>query len=143
MTPEGKFLDPLADKVLVLSAFSSFAFLDIIEFWMVGLIMFRDLFVTGLRMVIENKGFSMVTSFIAKTKTTVQYIIIIFTLFILGIKGLSTTWAKTTVEVVAEYSLIYNFTFFITFFTVLTGLTYLFDNRQTIQRFVKKENIEI
>ena len=143
MTPEGKFLDPLADKVLVLSAFSSFAFLDIIEFWMVGLIMFRDLFVTGLRMVIENKGFSMVTSFIAKTKTTVQYIIIIFTLFILGIKGLSTTWAKTTVEVVAEYSLIYNFTFFITFFTVLTGLTYLFDNRQTIQRFVKKENIEV
>ena len=143
MTPEGKFLDPLADKVLVLSAFSSFAFLDIIEFWMVGLIMFRDLFVTGLRMVIENKGFSMVTSFIAKTKTTVQYIIIIFTLFILGIKGLSTTWAKTTVEVVAEYSLIYNFTFFITFFTVLTGLTYLFDNRKTIQRFVKKENIEV
>ena len=143
MTPEGKFLDPLADKVLVLSAFSSFAFLDIIEFWMVGLIMFRDLFVTGLRMVIENKGFSMVTSFIAKTKTTVQYIIIIFTLFILGIKGLSTTWAKTTVEVVAEYSLIYNFTFFITFFTDLTGLTYLFENRQTIQRFVKKENIEV
>ena len=143
VTPEGKFLDPLADKVLVLSAFSSFAFLDIIEFWMVGLIMFRDLFVTGLRMVIENKGFSMVTSFIAKTKTTVQYIIIIFTLFILGIKGLSTTWAKTTVEVVAEYSLIYNFTFFITFFTVLTGLTYLFENRQTIQRFVKKENIEV
>ena len=80
ITPEGKFLDPLADKILVSSAFISFASLGIIEFWMVGLIIFRDLFVTGLRMVIEHRGLSMVTSMIAKTKTTVQYIIIIFTL---------------------------------------------------------------
>ena len=76
ITPEGKFLDPLADKILVPSAFISFAYLEIIEFWMVGLIIFRDLFVTGLRMVVEQKGLSMVTSLIAKTKTTVQYIII-------------------------------------------------------------------
>ena len=86
ITPEGKFLDPLADKILVSSAFISFAYLEIIEFWMVGLIIFRDLFVTGLRMVVEQKGLSMVTSLIAKTKTTVQYIIIIFTLFVLGLK---------------------------------------------------------
>ncbi len=83
VTAEGKFLDPLADKILVSSAFISFSLLGIIEFWMVGLILFRDLFVTGLRMVIEKKGFSMVTSLIAKTKTTVQYIVIIFTLIIL------------------------------------------------------------
>ena len=69
ITPEGKFLDPLADKILVSSAFISFALLDIIEFWMVGLIIFRDLFVTGLRMAMEQKGLSMVTSTIAKAKT--------------------------------------------------------------------------
>ena len=64
ITPEGKFLDPLADKILVSSAFISFALLDIIDFWMVGLIVFRDLFVTGLRMAMEQKGLSMVLSLI-------------------------------------------------------------------------------
>ena len=69
VTPEGKFLDPLADKILVSSAFISFALMGIIEFWMVGLIIFRDLFVTGLRMTMERKGLSLVTSTIAKAKT--------------------------------------------------------------------------
>ena len=50
ITPEGKFLDPLADKILVLSAFISFAFIGIIDFWMVGVIIFRDSFITGLRL---------------------------------------------------------------------------------------------
>ena len=46
ITPQGKFLDPLADKILVLSAFFSFAFIGIIDFWMVGIITFRDMFIT-------------------------------------------------------------------------------------------------
>ena len=139
VTPEGKFLDPLADKVLVSSAFISFAMLDIIEFWMVGLIIFRDLFVTGLRMVIEKKGFSMVTSLIAKTKTTVQYLVIIFTLIVLGLKGLNIPIAKLVVETVDQYHLIYNLTLFIALFTVLTGITYLYDNRRTIEQFISRD----
>ena len=136
ITPEGKFLDPLADKILVSSAFISFAYLEIIEFWMVGLIIFRDLFVTGLRMVIEQKGLSMVTSLIAKTKTTVQYIIIIFTLFVLGLKGMQYVWANFILELEKEFSLVYNLTLFITIFTVFTGLTYLNDNKSTIKQFL-------
>ena len=136
ITPEGKFLDPLADKILVSSAFISFAYLEIIEFWMVGLIIFRDLFVTGLRMVVEQKGLSMVTSLIAKTKTTVQYIIIIFTLLVLGLKGMQYVWANSLLELEKEFSLVYNLTLFITIFTVFTGLTYLYDNKSTIKQFL-------
>ena len=138
VTPEGKFLDPLADKILVSSAFISFAFIGIIEFWMVGLILFRDLFVTGLRMAVEHKGLSMVTSIIAKAKTTIQYIIIIFILTVMGLKGFSFGWITTMIEVVDQFSLIYYFTFFISLFTVLTGLTYLYDNRDTIHQFINE-----
>ncbi len=138
VTPEGKFLDPLADKILVSSAFISFAFIGIIEFWMVGLILFRDLFVTGLRMAVEHKGLSMVTSLIAKAKTTIQYIIIMFILTVMGLKGFSFGWIPAMIEVVDQFSLIYYFTFFISLFTVLTGLTYLYDNRDTIQQFINE-----
>ena len=138
VTPEGKFLDPLADKILVSSAFISFAFIGIIEFWMVGLILFRDLFVTGLRMAVEHKGLSMVTSMIAKAKTTIQYIIIMFILTVMGLKGFSFGWIPAMIEVVDQFSLIYYFTFFISLFTVLTGLTYLYDNRDTLQQFINE-----
>ncbi len=138
VTPEGKFLDPLADKILVSSAFISFAFIGMIEFWMVGLILFRDLFVTGLRMAVEHKGLSMVTSMIAKAKTTVQYIIIMFILIVMGLKGLSVSWTVPMIELVDQYRMIYNLTFFISLFTVLTGITYLYDNRDTIQHFLNE-----
>ena len=143
ITPEGKFLDPLADKILVSSAFISFALLDIIEFWMVGLIIFRDLFVTGLRMVMEQKGLSMVTSTIAKAKTVAQMFIISFILSVLGLKGLSLAWAVPMLDIVKEYSLIYNLTLFVTIFTVFTGLTYLYVNRVVIQQFVEEDESKV
>ena len=143
VTPEGKFLDPLADKILVSSAFISFALLDIIEFWMVGLIIFRDLFVTGLRMAMEQKGLSMVTSTIAKSKTVAQMFIISFILGVLGLKGLSLAWAVPMLDIVKEYSLIYNLTLFATIFTVFTGLTYLYVNRGAIQQFVEEDESQV
>lgn len=103
---------------------------------MVGLIIFRDLFVTGLRMAIEHKGLSMVTSYIAKTKTTVQYIIIIFTLIVLGLKGIQYVWVHAFLDFEKEFNLVYNLTFFITIFTMFTGLTYLYDNRHSIKEFL-------
>ena len=109
ITNFGKLIDPLADKILVSSAFISFAFIGLIEYWMVGLIIFRDLFVTGLRMAIEHKGLNMVTSMIAKTKTTIQYIIIIFILTVLGLKGLPFGWIDPIMVIIDEYKLIYNY----------------------------------
>ncbi len=143
VTPEGKFLDPLADKILVSAAFISFALLDIIEFWMVGLIIFRDLFVTGLRMAMEQKGLSMVTSTIAKAKTVAQMFIISFILCVLGLKGLSLAWAVPMLDIVKEYSLIYNLTLFATIFTVFTGLTYLYVNRGVIQQFIEEDESQV
>jgi len=143
ITSEGKFLDPLADKILVSSAFISFALLGIIDFWMVGIIIFRDLFVTGLRMAMEQKGKTMVTSIIAKLKTSAQMIIITLILMILGLKGLSLTWTVSVLDLVKNYKLIYNLTLFVTIFTGFTGLTYIFSNRKIIVQFLSNEESKI
>ena len=64
---------------------------------------------------------------------------IIFTLIILGLKGINIPTAKYVVNIVDEYHIIYNLTLFIALFTFLTGITYLYDNRATIVKFISRD----
>ena len=136
VTRHGQFLDPLADKILISSAFISFAIMDLVPYWMVGLIIFRDLFVTGLRMAMESQGLTMITSKIAKAKTTAQISVIIFILLFLGVQIFSYNWLKVVIDFIVENRIIYYFTLIATFFTVWTGISYLYKNRFTIKNFV-------
>ena len=136
VTDYGRFLDPLADKVMVLSALISFAVMDVIPFWMVSLIIFRDIFVTGLRMTMSSKNKTMVTSKIAKRKTLSQVLIIIFILFNIGLSSLSISWIGEIILFSKQYDLIYYFTLLVTVFTVFTGITYLYSNRSVIKQFI-------
>ena len=105
---------------------------------MVSLIIFRDLFITGLRMAMNRKGMEMVTSNIAKAKTVIQINIIGFILVIMGISGLSLDWASPFLDMAKEYQLIHNFTLAATIFTVLTGFTYIYSNFNLITRYMKE-----
>ena len=136
VTRHGQFLDPLADKILVSSAFISFAILELVPFWMVVLIVFRDLFVTGLRMAMESKGLTMITSKIAKAKTTTQISVIIFILLFLGVQIFSYTWLKEAINFIIENRIIYYFTLLATIFTIWTGISYLYKNRLVIKDYV-------
>ena len=136
VTEQGRFLDPLADKILILSALISFAVLEIIPFWMVGLIIFRDLFITGLRVVMNNKGFQMITSNIAKAKTSFQVVIIVTILLYLGSARLPFDWSADYIQLIREYELIYYLTLLITVFTVFTGIAYIYDNRSAIRQYL-------
>lgn len=136
VTEYGRFLDPLADKILVSSAFISFAVMGIIEYWMVALIVFRDLFVTGLRMVMSRKGEIMITSETAKIKTSVQIVLIIFVLTFLGIKVFSYQPIGDLLNLVREYKVIYFSALAVTFFTLITGFTYVYTNRAAIRRLL-------
>ena len=82
----GQFLDPFADKVLVLGTFTALAFLipDVVPWWAVALIALRDLAVTGLRTWAEARGRSLRTLPMAKTKTTFQLTFLIATLVFLA-----------------------------------------------------------
>jgi len=137
ITTEGKFLDPLADKILVSSAFISFALLGIIDFWMVGIITFRDMFITGLRWIISNKGFEFVTSELSKYKTAFQLIIIILTLIFLTIEAFNMESFIPTIDIIKNYKIIYILTLFTAIFTAYTGIIYLYANRFVIKDFIR------
>ncbi|MGY8751734.1 MAG: CDP-diacylglycerol--glycerol-3-phosphate 3-phosphatidyltransferase [Fidelibacterota bacterium] len=136
VTDTGRFLDPLADKILVSSAFISFAIMGLIEFWMVAIILFRDLFVTGLRIIMTRNGFTMMTSRIAKSKTVVQLSIITFTLIFLSLKGLGWVLSNEIHLFILEYELIYYLTALTVIFTLYTAFSYVLDNQKAIKEIM-------
>ena len=136
VTDTGRFLDPLADKILVSSAFISFSIMGLIDIWMVALIIFRDLFVMGLRLLMSRRGFIMITSKISKSKTAVQIGIIIFTLLFLTLKRFNWVLLEDYLIFINEYQLVYYLTMIAVIFTVYTGYTYIQENRKAIQEIM-------
>ena len=84
ITNFGKNIDPLSDKILIVASFIvlSILFPNEVTFWMVFLIIFRDIAVTLLRYYRLNTSSPLKTSFLAKRKTLVQIIIIHFILIL-------------------------------------------------------------
>ena len=138
VSESGKFLDPLADKILVSSAFISFAVLGLIDIWMVAIIILRDLFVTLLRMRMKKGGESLVTSNIAKSKTAAQLITIIFTLIYLSINNSTVPILDNLSGQIDQFNLVYNLTFIVSLFTVFTGYMYVKDNFTVIKKIIFK-----
>lgn len=81
ITRFGQFMDPLADKILVLSAFFLFVHMKILNFWPVLIIAIRDIFVTVLRIYAIHNGMPIVTHIVAKWKTFLQMIYLFILLF--------------------------------------------------------------
>lgn len=73
----GKFLDPLADKLLTITAMLTLAFHQLVEYWMIFVIFARDFWLTWMRIQAANAGKVFVTSRLAKIKTAVQLTAII------------------------------------------------------------------
>lgn len=72
ITAVGQWLDPLADKLLVLGALISLVQLDRAPAWMVTIIVGRELAVTGLRSVATARGVAMPASDLGKSKMAAQ-----------------------------------------------------------------------
>jgi CDP-diacylglycerol--glycerol-3-phosphate 3-phosphatidyltransferase len=78
MTKLGSILDPLADKMLVLAGFIGLIVLDRASAFAVFLILSREFFITGLRVVAVAEGKSVASTMAGKVKTVVQMIAIGF-----------------------------------------------------------------
>ena len=78
MTKLGSILDPLADKMLVLAGFIGLVALDKASAFAVFLILSREMFITGLRVVAVSEGKAVASTMAGKVKTVVQMIAIGF-----------------------------------------------------------------
>src|SRR5476651_1176878 len=80
ITNFGILMDPLADKILVCSAFIAFIGLDWIPAWMVVIIVARELAITGLRLLAASKNLVLAAEGFGKHKTISQIVAIIWIL---------------------------------------------------------------
>lgn len=85
VTNFGKFMDPLADKLLVSSALISLIALDKIPAWIVIIIIAREFIISGFRLVAADNGVVIAASYWGKFKTAFQMVTVI--VLILNIPG--------------------------------------------------------
>ncbi|MBS6646016.1 MAG: CDP-diacylglycerol--glycerol-3-phosphate 3-phosphatidyltransferase [Clostridiaceae bacterium] len=86
VTNFGKFMDPLADKLLVCSALICLVELGQLPAWMVVIIISREFIISGFRLVASDNGIVIAASYWGKFKTTFQMIAVV--LLILDIEAI-------------------------------------------------------
>ena len=95
VTDFGKFMDPIADKLLVCSAMICLVENDALAAWIVIIIIGREFIISGFRLVASDKGTVIAASYWGKFKTVFQMIMVI--LLILDLGGVFDTIAEVVV----------------------------------------------
>ena len=139
ITGFGKFMDPLADKVLTSTAFISFVALGYVKAWMILIIILREFLVTGLRSVAAYKGVVILPSTLAKWKTACQMTVIVIILLYINLKTtflpLGYNWALLTSD--TTYRVFDGMVFITMLLTVGTGLDYVVKNAFLLKGVLK------
>ncbi|WMJ83580.1 CDP-diacylglycerol--glycerol-3-phosphate 3-phosphatidyltransferase [Oscillospiraceae bacterium LTW-04] len=129
ITTFGKLMDPLADKILVMSAMICFVALKLAPAWVVIVILTREFLVTSLRLIAAGEGLVIAADKWGKMKTVTQMIWIIWVLLWLWLassplSGLLSGGLDTVgnvISLVLMYASV--------FFTLLSGFNYVWKNR--------------
>jgi len=128
----GRFMDPLADKLLVSSALIAFVLLGLVKAWLVGAMLVRDVWITGLRMYALHKGKPVVTSRLAKWKTMLQLVLTFGILVFMNVRVIQAEWTSQPLELVGPWSyLVLNgLVASVTLLAVVSGVRYWIENRK-------------
>lgn len=119
VTNFGKFMDPLADKLLVCSALICFVELNYMPAWMVIIIIAREFIISGFRTVAADSGVVIAASYWGKFKTIVQMIACVML-----IAQLPFSWMDILEEI---------FIWLAVALTLISMLEYLWKNRKVIK----------
>ena len=128
ITNLGKFLDSLADKMLVIAVLIAFVSLGRVSAWLLAIIILREFMVTGIRMMAAKEGVVMAAKMIGKIKTVTQMIAIIWLLFepaILTIAGMNHVYPLeiSAVTIIGDVLVL-----ICVAMTVISGMDYLLKN---------------
>lgn len=122
----GKFLDPIADKLLVIAGFAAFVELGRISSFVLIIIVAREFLVTGIRLLAVERGVVIAASWFGKIKAVVQMLTLIFLL----IEPLIINASYSTATFSAGYEIFVNIMIVLTLvLTILSGLDYWYKNR--------------
>ncbi|MFC1769340.1 CDP-diacylglycerol--glycerol-3-phosphate 3-phosphatidyltransferase [Nanoarchaeota archaeon] len=102
----GTFLDPLVDKMLILSMFFAFSDLGLIPLWLPLIFLFRELLVTCVRQVCSGEKKVVGANWMGKSKFAMQAIVIIYTQFFLLFESLNIITGFLTQSIVFYITLI-------------------------------------
>lgn len=121
VTNFGKFVDPLADKVLVSAAFISLVEIGKVPAWVVILIITREFTITGFRILAASEGVTIAASSLGKIKTITQLVAIIALLI--------NNYPFNLINIPFDMIMLY----VSLFFTVLSGIDYLYKNKNALK----------
>jgi len=130
----GKFLDPLADKILTTAAFFTMYTLEMIPLWMIIVVIIRDLAITALRIGAESRGLHVKTLYSAQVKTFIQmtFQMIVFSLLLLESVFKSGFFNNIIFFRIAGTNATTFVMFLITIITIWTLVEYIILNNKTI-----------
>ena len=131
VTDFGRLMDPIADKILVLSAFLAFVEMELIPAWMVVIIIFREVAVTGLRMSALSRGKVISADDGGKHNMVSQvfaiFVILLFLIFREAGMKVFYFWSASTERVYKDA--IFILMLITTILTLISGVSYLIKNR--------------
>ena len=138
ITEWGKFMDPLADKILTSTAFIGFVLVGLLEWWMVAVILFRDFIITFLRIYADRKGLVFTTSYYAQWKTFLQMVFLYYLLIIYigNVTPELNTMFNEEFQALLNPDLLYFIFLSITIITVHSGIYYISKNKELIKKIL-------
>jgi CDP-diacylglycerol---glycerol-3-phosphate 3-phosphatidyltransferase len=127
----GTFLDPLADKILTFAGFICIPFIDPGQFpwWIIVIIIIRDIFITLLRVWSEHTGLSLQTRYSAKVKTMLQ-MIFLYVVLLAGMISRTENPAGWFSRMLLDSGILGWVFILVMLITVYTALEYIYINRR-------------
>lgn len=130
ITDFGKFMDPLADKILIFAAFIILLELERIPGWIITIMLAREFMVTGIRLIAANNNHVIAASNLGKLKTISQIVAIIALL----LNG----FPISIFSVAAGRILLIILIYIAAILTVISGIDYIIKNKDLVFKNKKR-----